>query len=80
MSGRSASRRRYQTCEQTAGVAIGDPRRVSSSVLSAEPETGATAPAALITSEDVRRDDRGGAMALMVATEMAFWEKETRGR
>ncbi|HRX57056.1 MAG TPA: hypothetical protein P5016_21280, partial [Verrucomicrobiales bacterium] len=26
------------------------------------------------------RDDRGGAMALMVATEMAFWEKETRGR
>ncbi|MBE7493888.1 MAG: glycoside hydrolase family 88 protein [Verrucomicrobiaceae bacterium] len=26
------------------------------------------------------RDDRGGAMALMVATEIAFWEKEKAGR
>ncbi len=26
------------------------------------------------------RDDRGGAMALMVATEIAFWERESAGR
>jgi len=26
------------------------------------------------------RDERGGAMALMVSTEIAFWEREKAGR